>query len=40
MDELCFIIVLMGVPFPFAVVGAVPVAVVNGESKLHAFVGW
>ncbi len=30
----------MGAPFLFAVVGAVPVDVVNGESKLHAFVGW
>ncbi len=27
-------------PFPFAVVGAVPVDVVNEESKAHAFVGW
>ena len=30
----------MGAPFPFSVVGAVPVNVVNGESKLHMFVGW
>ena len=26
--------------FPFSVVGAVSVDVVNGESKLHVFVGW
>ncbi len=39
-DELCFIVVVMGAPFPFLVVGAVPVDVVNGESKMHAFVGW
>ena len=38
-DELCFIVVVMGAPFPFLVVGAVPVDVVNGESKLPAFVG-
>ncbi len=40
LDELCFIVVVMGAPFPFLVVGAVPVNVVNGESKIHAFVGW
>ncbi len=39
-DELCFIVVGMGALFPFLVVGAVPVDVVNGESKSHAFVGW
>ena len=39
-DELCFIVVSMGAPFQFLVVGAVSVDVVNGESKLHAFVGW
>ena len=39
-DELCFIVVGMGAPFPFLVVGAVPVDVVNRESKSHAFVGW
>ena len=37
---MCFIVVGMGAPFPFLVVGAVSVDVVNGESKLHAFVGW
>ncbi len=26
--------------FLFLVVGAVPIDMVNGESKLHAFVGW
>ena len=30
----------MGAPFLFLIVGAVSVDVVNGESKLHAFVGW
>ena len=39
-DELCFIVVGMGAPFLFLIVGAVSVDVVNGESKLHAFVGW
>ena len=39
-DELCFIIVGMGAPLSFLVVGAVSVDVVNRESKLHAFVGW
>ncbi len=34
------IVLGMGAPFPFSVVGAVPVDVVNRESKLHAFVGW
>ncbi len=37
---MCFIVVSMGTTFPFLVVGAVPVDVVNGESKLHAFVNW
>ncbi len=37
--RLGFIVVDMGAPFPFLVVGAVPVDVVNGESKLPAFVG-
>ena len=40
LDELCFIVVLMGAPCPFLVVGPVPVGMVNGESKTHAFVGW
>ena len=40
LDELCFVVIGIGAPFPFLVVGAVPVDVVNGESKLHAFVGW
>ena len=40
MDELCFVVIGIGAPFPFLVVGAVPVDVVNRESKLHAFVGW
>jgi hypothetical protein len=39
-DELCFIVARMGAPFPFLVVGAVPVDVVNRESKSHASVGW
>ena len=30
----------MGAPFLFSVVGAISVDVVNGESKLHVFVGW
>ena len=40
LDELCFIVVDMGAPFPFLVVGAVSVDVVNGESESHMFVGW
>ena len=40
MYDLCFIVAGMGAPFPFLVVGAVSVDVVNGESKLHKFVGW
>ena len=40
LDELCFIVVGMGAPFPFSVVGAVSVDVVNGESKSHAVVDW
>ena len=40
LDELCFILVGMGAPFQFLVVGAVSVEVVNRESKSHAFVGW
>jgi hypothetical protein len=40
LDELCFNVVGMGALFPFLVVGAVSVDVVNGESKSHAFVGW
>ena len=39
-DELCFIVIGMGVMFPFLVVGAVFVDAVNRESKSHAFVGW
>ena len=39
-DELCFIVIGMGVLFPFLVVGAVSVDMVNGESKSHMFVGW
>ena len=39
-DELCFIVIGMGASFLFAVVSAVPVDLVNGESKLHVFVGW
>ncbi len=30
--ELCFIVVVMGVPFPFFKVGSVPVNVVNREE--------
>jgi hypothetical protein len=33
-DELCFIVVGISAPFPFLVVGAVSVDVVNGESRL------
>ena len=40
LNELCFIVVGMGAPFPFLVVGAVSVDVVNRESKWHAFVRW
>ena len=40
LDELCFLVVGMGASFLFLVVGAVSVDVVNGESKMHAFVGW
>ena len=40
LDELCSIVVGIGAMFPFLVVGAVSVDVVNRKSKLHAFVGW
>ena len=39
-DELCFIVIVMGAPRLFSVVGTVPVDVVDGENKTHAFVGW
>ena len=39
-DEFCFLLVVMGAPFPLLEVGAVLVNVVNGENKTHAFVGW
>ncbi len=32
LNELCFILVVMGVPYPLSVVGAVPVAVVMGDG--------
>jgi hypothetical protein len=40
LDELYFIVVSMGAPFPFLIVGDVSVDVVYRESKSHAFVGW
>ena len=39
-DEFSFVVVAVGAPFKCLVVGAVPVNVVNRESKTHTFVGW